>query len=102
MKRLQIVLLIAITSFLFFTCKTVPKKSGMQAENIGRGETASSGVVDNTFTATIINNSRFIISIDGKRIAPTNTAENAFPLHDSELYDGWFVNYTIPLTSSVF
>ncbi|MGP1490848.1 MAG: hypothetical protein ACTTI6_07280 [Treponema sp.] len=102
MKRSKIVLLMMIVSFLFFACKTVPKKSGMQAENIERGKTASSGVVDNTFTAMVVNNSRFIISLDGKTIAPTNTAENAFPLHDSELYDGWFVNYTIPLTSSVF
>ena len=91
-----------IVSFLFFACKTIPKKSLMQEKNTEANSTSFSGVVDNTFTAMVVNNSRFIISLDGKTIAPENTAENAFPLHDSELYDGWFVNYTIPLTSSVF
>ena len=102
MKRLKIVLLMMIVSFLFFACKTTPKKSLMQEKNTEKSSTSFSGVVDNTFTAMVVNNSRFIISLDGKTIAPENTAENAFPLHDSALYDGWFVNYTIPLTSSVF
>ena len=102
MKRSKIVLLMMIVSFLFFACKTIPKKSLMQEKNTEANSTSFSGVVDNTFTAMVVNNSRFIISLDGKTIAPENTAENAFPLHDSELYDGWFVNYTIPLTSSVF
>ena len=102
MKRLKIVLLMMIVSFLFFACKTTPKKSLMQEKNTEESSTSFSGVVDNTFTATIVNNSRFIILIDGKRIAPSNTVENAFPLHDSELYDGWSVTYTIPLTKSIF
>lgn len=101
MKRLKIGTLV-IASFLFFTCKTVPKKSVMQAEYTGMPAVSSSGVADNTFTATVVNNSRFIISIDGKTIAPAKTAENAFPLHNSELYNGWLVTYTIPLTDSVY
>ena len=91
-----------IASFLFFACKTVPTKSGMQVEYTGTPAASSSDVIDNTFTASVVNNSRFSVTIDGKSIRSEETVNNAFPLHDSELYDGWAVHYTIPLTKDVF
>ncbi len=102
MKRLKIVTLIMIASFLFFACKTVPTKSGMQVEYTGTPVASSSDVIDNTFTASVVNNSRFAVTIDGKSIRPEETINNAFPLHDSELYDGWGVYYTVLLTKNVF
>ena len=91
-----------IASFLFFACKTVPTKSGMQVEYTGTPAASSSDVIDNTFTASVVNNSRFSVTIDGKSIRPEETINNAFPLHDSELYDGWGVYYTVLLTKNVF
>ena len=102
MKRLKIVALIMIASFLFFTCKTVPKKPRMQAEKTDKPVTSALGFVDNTFTASVVNNSHFAVTIDGKNIRQGETVNNAFPLHDSELYDSWAVHYTIPLTKDVF
>ena len=101
MKRLKIGALV-IASFLFFACKTVPTKSGMQVEYTGTPVASSSDVIDNTFTASVVNNSRFAVTIDGKSIRPEETINNAFPLHDSELYDGWGVYYTVLLTKNVF
>ena len=91
-----------IASFLFFACKTVSTKSGMQVEYTGTPAASSSDVIDNTFTASVVNNSRFSVTIDGKSIRPEETTNNAFPLHDSELYDGWGVYYTVLLTKKVF
>ena len=102
MKRLKMVLSVIVVSLLFFTCKTVPKKPGMQAEKTDKPLPSSLGFVDNTFTASVTNNSRFAVTIDGKSIRSEETVNNAFPLHDSELYDGWAVHYTIPLTKDVF
>lgn len=62
---------------------------------------ASGGVVDNTFPATVQNDSDFTVEIDGTRIAPHSTTTHSFPLHDSALYDGWPVEYSVPLTDSV-
>ena len=90
-----------IVSFLFFACKTVPTKSGMQTKHAGTPEASSLGIIDNTFTASVVNNSRFSVTIDGKSIRPEETINNAFPLHDSELYDGWGVYYTVLLTKNV-
>ena len=102
MKRLKIMLPVIVVSLLFFACKTVPKKPGMQAEKTDKPLPSSLGFVDNTFTASVTNNSRFAVTIDGKSIRSEETVNNAFPLHDSELYDGWAVHYTIPLTKDVF
>ena len=65
-------------------------------------KTSKVAVKDNTFRATVVNNSRFEISIDGKTLRSGESVENSFPLHDSELYDGWTVTYKIPLSKSVF
>ena len=58
-------------------------------------------VKDNTFTATIENNSDFFITIDNERIEPHGRIKHRFPLHESALYDGWSVEYEILLTQSV-
>jgi len=81
------IFLIAILSFLviIFACKTT-----------------SVAVLDNTFQAIVVNNSPFIVEIDGKTIKKGGTIKNTFPLRESELYDGWFANYTIPLSNDVF
>lgn len=65
-------------------------------------KTSKIAVTDNTFRAKVVNNSRFEISIDGKTLRSGESVENSFPLHDSELYDGWTVTYKIPLSKSVF
>ncbi|MGP1458159.1 MAG: hypothetical protein ACTTKL_02480 [Treponema sp.] len=85
MKKLPYLLCIVLAFFVQASCKT--------------GKVA---VMDNTFRATVVNNSRFEISIDGKTLRSGESAENSFPLHDSELYDGWTVTYKIPLSKSVF
>lgn len=74
------------------TCKTT-------SEAIGNDTLQ---VVDNTFQATVVNNSHFIVNIDGKTIKKGEVVQNAFPLRKSELYDGWSVSYTIPLSKDVF
>ena len=91
MKRTQILFFITLSFFTFTACKTtsVAKKD-------------SSKVIDNTFQATVVNNSPFTVSIDGKTIKKGGTIKNYFPLMEGALYDGWFVNYTIPLSKDVF
>lgn len=85
MKKLPYLLCIGLAVFVQAACKT-----------------SKVAVTDNTFRATVVNNSRFEISIDGKTLRSGESVENSFPLHDSELYDGWTVTYKIPLSKSVF
>ena len=85
MKKLPYLLCIGLVVFVQAACKT-----------------SKVAVTDNTFRATVVNNSRFEISIDGKTLRSGESVENSFPLHDSELYDGWTVTYKIPLSKSVF
>ena len=59
-------------------------------------------IVDNTFQTTIVNNSLFTVKIDEKIIKKSESIKNSFPLRKSQLYDGWFVNYTIPLSDDIF
>ena len=58
-------------------------------------------VVDNTFPSTIQNESDFAVVIDGVSLAPKASTSHRFPLHEGALYDGWSVEYSIPLTSAV-
>ena len=59
-------------------------------------------IANNTFQATIINNSPFIAIIDGKTIKKGESIKNSFLLMKGALYDDWFVNYRIPLSKDVF
>ena len=88
MKQLKF--LIFCASINLFACKTIPiAKDAPQ-------------VVNNTFQATIINNSPFAVSIDEKTIKKGESCKHIFPLQESALYDGWFVNYIIPLSKDVY
>ena len=53
--------------------------------------------IDNTFFCIIHNESDFEITIDGIEIKPKNSESHKFPLHSAALYDGWTVEYKIPL-----
>ena len=60
-------------------------------------------IEDNTFSATVINNSDFEILVDGERIAPGAQVEHKFPLHNSAMASAdWDMEYTVPLTDKVF
>lgn len=60
-------------------------------------------IEDNTFSATVINNSDFEILVDGERIAPGAQVEHKFPLHNSAMASAdWDIEYTVPLTDKVF
>ncbi len=59
-------------------------------------------VVDNTFETKIINNSHFVVSVEGEEIAPANSILHKFPLHDSAMYDGQKFLYKIPVTDKIF
>lgn len=85
MKKLPYLLCVSAMLSVQFACKT-----------------SKVSITDNTFRALIVNNSRFEIHIDGKTLRQGESAENSFPLHESELYDGWTVTYKIPLSKSVF
>ena len=53
--------------------------------------------IDNTFSCIIHNESDFEITIDGIEIKPKKSESHKFPLHSAALYDGWTVEYKIPL-----
>lgn len=53
--------------------------------------------VDNTFSCLVQNESDFEITIDGIEIKPKQSENHKFPLHSAALYDGWTVEYKIPL-----
>lgn len=53
--------------------------------------------VDNTFSCLVQNESDFEITIDGIEIKPKQSETHKFPLHSAALYDGWTVEYKIPL-----
>lgn len=57
---------------------------------------------DNTFSCSIENNSSYNISVDGADVSSGEKLLHNFPLHNSALYDGWDINYKIPLTETVF
>ena len=59
-------------------------------------------VVDNTFPCLVQNESDFEITIDGLSLASGKSESHKFPLHTSALYDGWTVEYKIPLTASAW
>lgn len=61
----------------------------------------TASVKDNTFSTVIENVSDFYVTIDNERLAPRGKAKHRFPLHESALYDGWPVEYEIPLMESV-
>ncbi|MGP1594579.1 MAG: hypothetical protein ACTTH8_04960 [Treponema sp.] len=58
--------------------------------------------INNTFAADIQNTSFFTVRIDNETVEQGQSVKHSFPLHDSDLYDGWGVHYNIPLTQSVF
>ncbi len=58
--------------------------------------------VDNTFPCLVQNESDFEITIDGLSLASGKSESHKFPLHTSVLYDGWTVEYKIPLTASAW
>ena len=82
----KIIFKIIIVSFLviFFACKTT-----------------SVAVLDNTFQATVVNNSPFVVEANGKIIKKDVSVTNTFPLYESDLYDGWDVDYVIPVSKDV-
>ena len=92
MKKTKILITIAGVLMAILTCKTT-------SESIGN---STGQIVDNTFQATVVNKSPFIIEIDGKRLKQGESVQNAFPLEESEVYDGWNVDFTIPLSKDVF
>lgn len=57
---------------------------------------------DNTFEAEIFNTSRFSVEIDLQTILPGKRILHKLPLHESSLYDGWTVQYKIPLSETSF
>lgn len=56
---------------------------------------------NNTFKVNINNSSDFNVKIDGFEVESGSQINHNFPLHDSDLYDSWNVEYRIPLTSKV-
>lgn len=82
MKRFGIFVLSSVFLLLYFSC-------------------VSNGVIDNTFVSTVQNDSDFSILIDGITITPKQSVKHRFPLHDSALYDGWSVDYSIPFLSNL-
>jgi len=59
-------------------------------------------IEEDTFQATIINNSPFTVSIDEKTIQKGEKIKSSFPLRKTPLYDGSTINYTIPLSCDVY
>lgn len=88
MKNIKYLLAVSMSFFLFFACKTMTKHSVSQK--------------DNTFNVIIKNDSYFVIEIDNQNILPKERKKHYLPLHDSALYDGWTVVYTIPLNKNLF
>jgi len=82
----KIIFKIIIVSFLviIFACKTT-----------------SVALLDNTFQATVVNNSPFVVEANGKTIKKDVSLKNTFPLYESDLYDGWDVDYVIPVSKDV-
>jgi len=95
MKNFGVLSIVFVALITIFACKTMPVVEDALKENPAK-------VIDNTFQATIVNNSPFTVEIDGKTIKTDGTIKNSFPLMEGALYDGWFVNYTIPLSNDVF
>lgn len=89
MKKLSILTVCILISL--FGCKTIPASMD-----------GSSYIVDNTFKTEVINDSFFSVTIDGKSLKSGEKTQHSFPLNDSDLYDGWGVDYTIPLSREVF
>ena len=81
------------TKKLFFLCLLLPLFASFKSKN---------RVVDNTFVSIVINNSDFKIEVDGIQIESGGRTEHSFPLHESAVYDGWNVDYKIPLCDEVF
>lgn len=59
-------------------------------------------IIDNTFPTDIQNTSFFPVRIDNETVEQGQSVKHSFPLHDSALYDGWGVYYTVLLTKNVF
>ena len=92
MKNFKFSLFIILNLLTLTACKTTYSAERVDAPK----------VVDNTFQATIVNDSHFTVSIDGKIIKTGEAIKNSFPLRKSQLYDGWHVNYTIPFSKDIF
>ena len=90
MKNLRFLIFIIPIFSLYMACNTPPVVEKLQQ------------IANNTFQATIINNSPFIAIIDGKTIKKGESIKNSFLLMKGALYDDWFVNYRIPLSKDVF
>ena len=91
MKKLTILPLLGMAAYVLFGCKTL-------ASSIP----APDKMIDNTFIADIKNNSVFTVYIDNETVEQGQSVKHSFPLHDSALYDGWGVYYTVLLTKNVF
>lgn len=94
MKKLAILSILSTTVYVLFGCKTL-------ALSVPKPVTPDK-IIDNTFSTDIKNNSFFTVYIDNDTVGPEQVVKHSFPIHDSALYDGWAVNYIIPLTQSVF
>lgn len=92
MKNFKFSLFIILNLLTLTACKTTYSAK----------RTDTPKVVDNTFQATIVNDSPFTVSIDEKIVKKGETIKNSFPLRKSQLYDGWHVNYTIPFSKDIF
>ena len=92
MKNIKFSFFIILNLVMLIACKTT---SGSKLLDMTQ-------IVDNTFQTTIVNNSLFTVKIDEKIIKKSESIKNSFPLRKSQLYDGWFVNYTIPLSDDIF
>jgi len=105
MKKSKNLIVILTFSIGVFACKTMPSSIDEEVkidEKVKIDKDVERQVVDNTFQATIVNNSPFTVSIDEKTIKKGASIKNSFPLMESKIYDGWFVNYTIPLSKDVY
>ena len=91
MKKLTILPLLGVAAYVLFGCKTLVSSIPTPDK-----------IIDNTFIADIKNNSVFTVHIDNETVEQGQSVKHSFPLHDSALYDGWGVYYTVLLTKNVF